>query len=81
MPIPTYFKFKGIDSRDFGIVVTNYPPVVIPVEKTKLVEIPGRSGSLTMLEGPDVYKTVSVAADCYVEDLGRRDERFPATPE
>ena len=74
MPIPTYFLFKGTDSRDFGIVVMNYPPASIPAEKASYIEIPGRSGSLTVLEGTDVYKNIQLAIDCYVEDLSQRDK-------
>ncbi|MDO4548823.1 MAG: phage tail family protein [Clostridia bacterium] len=68
MPIPTYFIFKQTDSRDMGVVVINYPPFSIPAEKASTIEIPGRSGSLTLLEGDDVYKNRTVSVDCFIEN-------------
>lgn len=72
--IPTYFTFKGKDSRDFGIVVINYPPPSVPAERASQLEIIGRSGALTQLEGSDVYKNLSLSVDCYINDLSRRSE-------
>lgn len=50
-----YFVWNGIDSRDAGIRVVSYPPILRPPERVKNVTIPGRSGALTVLEGEHVY--------------------------
>ena len=50
-----YFVWNGIDSRDAGIRVVSYPPIMRPPERVKNVTIPGRSGALTLLEGDDIY--------------------------
>lgn len=73
MPIPTWFRFKGILSSDLGVVVMNYPPFIIPAERASSVEIAGRSGSLTVLEGEDVYKNITLSADCFVSDMSARN--------
>lgn len=50
-----YFIWNGVDSRDVGIEVVEYPPIMRAPERVKTVTIPGRSGVLTLLEGEHVY--------------------------
>lgn len=50
-----YFIWKGIDSRSMGVVVTAYPPIIRAKERVTQVTIPGRAGTMTMLEGNDIY--------------------------
>lgn len=72
--IPTWFKFKDKVSSDFGIVVSNYPAPSIPVEKFSSEEILGRSGAVTITEGEDVFKSVSLSIDCFIlEGIATRD--------
>lgn len=50
------FIWKGRDSlRDYGLWIQKLPSRIRPKEKYKTVDIPGRSGSLILLEGEDVY--------------------------
>ena len=50
-----YFIFNGKDSRDFEIQLSEYPPIVSPVERIETITVPGRSGTLHMREGEGVY--------------------------
>ena len=50
-----FFIWNGVDSREMGVVVTRYPPIVYPAERVEQVTVPGRSGHLTRLQGPHVY--------------------------
>ena len=58
-----YFVWNGIDSRDMGVVVTTYPPIVFPAERAETISIPGRPGFLTRTEGEGVY-------DGYLKTIG-----------
>jgi phage-related protein len=51
-----YFIWKGVDSRLMRVWVQKYPPITRPPERYQEVTIPGRPGSLTLLEGVDVYE-------------------------
>lgn len=73
--IPTWFKFKDKLSSDFGIVVSNYPIPPIPAEKVSSEEIMGRSGTVTITEGEDVFKSISLTIDCFIlEGTSARDQ-------
>lgn len=59
-----WFQFNGIDSRDMGLWVSMLPSIQRPKERTATVDVYGRAGSLTLIEGRDIYeeydKTCSV---------------------
>ena len=46
-----WFEWNGVKCTDYGIYVTELPPPTIPEERVTFTDIPGRSGSLTTLEG------------------------------
>ena len=50
-----YFLWNGVDCRTYGIHVTEQPPITIPAERSTQTNVPGRPGSLTQMEGEDVY--------------------------
>lgn len=52
---PHYFIWKGIDSRDMGVQVEEYPPIVRAAPRVKQITVPGRAGTLTVGEGEYVY--------------------------
>ena len=53
-----WFIWKGKNSlADFGLWINKLPKRVRPEERHEEVEIPGRAGSLLMLEGDDVYSS------------------------
>ena len=52
------FIWKGKDSlRDYGLWISKLPSRIRPQERHKTVDIPGRAGSLILLEGDDVYSS------------------------
>ena len=63
-----YFLWNGVDCRTYGIHVTEQPPVTIPLERSTQTNVPGRPGSLTQLEGEDVYDDMILTATCFISD-------------
>ena len=63
-----YFIWNGVDCRTYGIHVTDQPPVTIPQERSTQTNVPGRPGSLTQLEGEDVYDDMVLTAQCFISD-------------
>lgn len=56
-----WFVFKGIKSTSLGVYATTYPPITLPEERVEFVGVPGRGGSLTVIEG-----------DCVCDDINFR---------
>ena len=63
-----YFLWNGVNCRQHGIHVTEQPPITIPAERSTQTNVPGRPGSLTQLEGEDVYDDMILTAICFVAD-------------
>ena len=63
-----YFLWNGVDCRTEGIHVSELPPITIPLERSKQTNVPGRPGSLTQLEGDDVYDDMILTATCFIAD-------------
>ena len=63
-----YFIWNGTDCRDYGIHVTEQPPITIPAERSTQTNVPGRPGSLTQLEGEDVYDDLLLTATYFISD-------------
>ena len=63
-----YFIWNGVDCRTKGIHVSELPPITIPLERSKQTNVPGRPGSLTQLEGDDVYEDMILTATCFIAD-------------
>ncbi len=63
-----YFLWNGVDCRTYGIHVSEQPPITIPVERSTQTNVPGRPGSLTQLEGEDVYDDMILTATCFISD-------------
>lgn len=59
----SYFIWNGVDSRNKGIILSHAAPLIRPEERAAHVQIPGRSGDLTEIEGDDVYNS-------YIQTLG-----------
>ncbi len=71
--MPGWFDFKGVRSTDRGVIVQDFPPLTLPEERAEFVVVPGRSGSLTVLEGDGVYNDITLSIDCYVRNLNQLD--------
>ena len=66
-----YFIWNGTDCRQYGIHVSEQPPIIIPAERSTQTNVPGRPGSLTTLEGEDVYDDLLLNAACFISDPAR----------
>ena len=53
----SYFIWNNIDCRSMGIIMRGPAAIVRPEERVQHVEIPGRSGDLTELEGENIYNS------------------------
>ena len=69
-----YFIWNGVDCRTYGIHVSEQPPITLPAERSTQTNVPGRPGSLTTLEGDDVYDDLTLTATCVVRDPARIPE-------
>ena len=69
-----WFEWNGIRCTQYGIHVLEQPPVTIPSERVAFTDVPGRSGSLTQLEGDDVYDDMVLTATCLIDDPSRIPE-------
>ena len=63
-----YFIWNGTKSTDYGIHVSEHPPITVPSERQTYTSVPGRPGSLTTLEGDDVYDDMTLTCTCWIED-------------
>ena len=64
-----WFRFAGVKSTDLGVRVNSFPPIAVPEERATFKTVQGKSGSLTILEGDDVYEDVVLPLTCFVDDL------------
>lgn len=63
------FSFAGVSSSVYGVYVQNFPPIITGEERVRFELVPGRSGSLTILEGENVYDDIILPIECFVRDL------------
>ena len=68
-----WFEFNGVRCTTYGIHVSEQPPITLPEERVTFTDVPGRSGSLTQLEGDDVYKDLTLAATCFIQSTANID--------
>lgn len=66
-----WFEWNGVRCTEYGIHVAEQPPLTIPAERVTYTNVPGRSGSLTTLEGDDVYDDMTLTATCFISDPAR----------
>lgn len=57
-----YFKFKGRDSREFGILIAGMPEIIKPTRRVREVMISGRNGGLSVDEG--CYDGYTLSVEC-----------------
>lgn len=69
-----WFEWNGVRCTEYGIHVSQQPPPTIPAERVTYTDVPGRPGSLTTLEGEDVYEDVVLTAECFVDSTVRIPE-------
>lgn len=59
----SFFIWKGRDCRSMGVWMRNAAEITRPQERTSHIELPGRSGDLTMIEGEDIFNS-------YIQTVG-----------
>lgn len=69
-----WFEWNGVKSTVYGIYVTEQPAITLPAERVTYTDIPGRSGSLAVTEGTDVYADLTLTMKCFVKDMTRLGE-------
>lgn len=69
-----WFEWNGVRCTQYGIHVLEQPPITIPSERATFTNVPGRSGSLTTLEGDEVYDDLLLTATCLIPDPSRIPE-------
>jgi len=69
-----WFSWNGVRCTEYGIHVTEQPPITIPAERVTFTNVPGKSGSLTTLEGENVYDDMILTATCVISDPSRIPE-------
>lgn len=63
-----WFEWNGVKCTNYGMHVLQQPSFVRPAERVEYKEIPGKAGSLTLLQGEDVYEDISLACTCVIDD-------------
>lgn len=53
----SYFIWKNVDCRAMGCRLSGPAPIIRPEERVQHIQIPGRSGDLTQLEGENIYNS------------------------
>lgn len=66
-----WFEWNGVRCTQYGIYVLTQPELIRPAERATFTTVPGRSGSLTTLEGEDVYDDFTVSAECIIENINQ----------
>lgn len=69
-----WFEWNDVRCTEYGIHVTEQPSIIRPSERVTFTDIPGRNGSLTTIEGDDVYDDFILPVACTVADISRLQE-------
>lgn len=67
-----WFTFKGVDSREIGVIVTAMPETVRAERRVESVTVAGRNGSLHTDEG--VYESYDRTMECALIKRAKLDE-------
>jgi len=69
-----WFEWNGKRCTEYGIHVSEQPPLTLPAERVTFTDVPGRSGSLTTTESEYVYEDMVLTAQCFIESGARVPE-------
>ena len=69
-----WFSWNGVRCTEYSIHVSEQPPISIPAERLTYTNVPGRPGSLTTVEGDDVYDDQVLTVNCFIADASRIPE-------
>lgn len=62
----SYFIWKNVDCRSLGVKLSGPLPIIRPEERVVHVQIPGRSGDLTEIEGENIFNSYIQTASILV---------------
>ena len=69
-----WFFWNGERCDQYGIRALELPPVTLAEERVDFETVAGRSGSLAMLEGEEVYEDMTLNCTCVLMDRRRLDD-------
>jgi phage-related protein len=69
--LESWFEWKGERCTEYGIHVVRQPEIIRPNERVTFTAVPGRSGTLTLQEGWDVYDDFLLSVECAVRDTAQ----------
>ena len=72
----SWFTWNGTRCTDYGIHVVRQPELIKPSERVSFTPVPDRSGTLTTLEGTDVYDDFLLTVECVVGDTSNLNSIF-----
>ena len=69
-----WFEWNGKKSTDYGVYVNEQPAITMPLERTTQVKVVGRPGTLTKIEGEDVYDDLVLTVTCVMKNAEKLPE-------
>lgn len=60
--------WNGVNSLEYGVHALAQPVFTTPKERYTTVNVPGRSGALTITEGTDIFDPVQLSVTCVIDD-------------
>ena len=63
-----WFEWSGTKCTQYGMHVLGQPSILSAAERVSNEEIPGRSGSLTLLEGDNIFDDITIVIVCVIDD-------------
>ena len=72
----SYFIWKNRDCRDMGCKISAPAPIIRPEERVQHIQIPGRSGDLTLLEGENIYNSYIQTVTLLAKGAARMGEIY-----
>lgn len=72
----SFFIWNGTDCRSKGIYLSGPAAIIRPEERVNHIQIPGRSGDLTELEGENVYNSYIQTVSIHVKSAHRVKEVY-----
>jgi len=69
-----WFEWNGTRCTEYGIHVVRQPEIIRPPERVTFTAVPGRNGTLTTLEGQDIYDDFILSVECTISDTSRLND-------
>lgn len=73
-----WFEWNGTKCTEYGVHVLRQPAPIRPIERISEETIPGRSETLTLKEGNDIYDGITMQCTCIIGDMYSEDANLIA---